>query len=253
MFKLITATWGHSEQYHLHSTTLYRTFTKYNGSKDIVNFHFNRGHFNELEHKYHETFGTQSEFILYKIDLLREKVKSLDTKYVIFCDANDVTVTTTIDNNLFDLFDLDNKVVFSGERNDWPKDHMVAHWPNYKGYNEWDRANRMFLNSGVQLAKKEVYLALLDSCVQEVWENKLTGYGGDQGVFTWHYNMNNCPAIQLDTACNFALSTYDSDITQYYCYKDRVINSKTGTKPIFIHDNGSNYGGKMFAKNFGLV
>jgi hypothetical protein len=253
MFKVISATWNHSPSYNIHNTTLYKTFCRYNPSKDIVNIHFDRGHFNEIEHKYHSTLGTQGEFILYKVDLLRQKVAELDTDYIIFCDANDVTVTNTISNNLFDLFDLDNRVIFSGERNDWPKDYMTQEWPNYKGYNEWDKANRMFLNSGVQLAKKTKYLELLDACVEEVWQNKLQGYGGDQGVFTWHYNMNNCPAIQIDTACNFAISTYDSDINQYYRQKDKIISSKHGTAPLFIHDNGTNYGGKQFARNFNLI
>lgn len=251
MIKLITSTWGNGSSYNVENTVTYRTFAKYNNPENFVAFHFNRGNYYLEEVDYGSRMGVQAEYILYKIDLLREKVRDLETDYIIFCDANDVTCCGQIE-KCIDLFDLDNKIVFSAERNDWPKPDKVAGWENYRNYNEWDRHNRMYLNSGVQLAKKSKYLELLDSCMENFVQHNYQGAGGDQGAFTWHYNMIEEPKIQLDYANIFALSTYDSNIDDYCKNGDRIYSKKYGTSPYFIHDNGTNYGGQKFAARFGL-
>lgn len=251
MYSLITSTWSHSDSYNVENTILYKTFVRYNSPEKFINFHFNRGCFNQLEANYFQRMETQSEYILYKVDLLREKIKSLTSEYVVFCDANDVYCTSNLD-HIFNLFDLDKYVVFSSERNDWPKQHMISHWNNYRNYSDWDRSNRMFLNSGVQLAKKSKYLELLDSCMDKFVSTNPKGCGGDQGVFTWHYNMIDEPKILLDYANIFALSTYDSNIDDYYKINNKVYSKKYGTSPIFIHDSGANYGGQNFGIKFQL-
>jgi len=251
MIKVITATWSHTPSYNIEHTVTHRTYCKYNDPANFVNFHFGRGIYQQEETDYGTRLGKQAEFILYKIDLLREKVAQLDTDYIIFCDANDVTCTGKVD-NLPEMFDLDNRIVFSAERNDWPKQHMIAHWPEYRGYSPWDRVNMMYLNSGVQLAKKEKYLELLDSCMEKFVSKNIQGHGGDQGVFVWHYNMCDTPKITLDYANVFALSTYDSCAEDYYCQNNKIYSKKFGTSPVFIHDNGTNYGGQRFAQRFGI-
>jgi hypothetical protein len=252
MIKVITATWGHTHDYHIENTVTYRSFVKYNNPDNFVNFHFGRGVYHAEEIDYGTRLGIQAEFILYKIDLLRQKVRELETDYIIFCDANDVTCCGPIE-SVLGIFDLDNRVVFSAEKNDWPKEDKITHWENYRNYHPWDRQNRMFLNSGVQLAKKDKYLQLLDSCIDNFASKNIQGHGGDQGVFVWHYNMIEEPKIQLDYANVFALSTYDSCIDDYYRQGDRIYSRKFGTSPLFIHDNGTNYGGQKFATRFGLI
>jgi hypothetical protein len=252
MYKLITSTWGNTPNYSIENTITYRSFSKYNNPENFVTFYFNRGAYHVEEHEYNSRMGTQAEYILYKIDLLREKIRELDTEYLIFCDANDVYCTGTVD-HLFSLFDLDNYVVFSSERNDWPKDHMNAHWENYKNYSQYDRTNRMFLNSGVQLAKKSRYLEMLDNCMEKCVSLNLTGAGGDQGIYTYYYNMIDEPRIILDYANLCALSTYDSNINDYYEKNGKIYSKKYGTSPVFIHDSGMNYGGQKFGMKFNLL
>jgi len=252
MIKVITSTWGHTHDYNIPATVLYRSFVRYNNPDNLVNFHFGRGMYQEQEIDYGTRLGVQAEYILYKIDLLREKVRELDAEYIIFCDANDVCCCGPIEKTL-DLFDLENRVVFSAERNDWPKSDKIAHWENYRNYHPWDRQNKMYLNSGVQLAKKTKYLELLESCMENFVNKNIQGHGGDQGVFTWHYNMLDQPKIQLDYANIFALSTYDSYIEDYYRVGDRIYSTKFGTSPLFVHDSGTAFGGQRFASRFGLI
>jgi hypothetical protein len=252
MIKVITSTWGHTPQYNIENTITYRSFIKYNNPENFVNFYFGRGIYHAEEIDYGTRLGVQAEYILYKIDLLREKVEQLDTDYIIFCDANDVCCCGPIEKAL-DLFDLDNLIVFSAERNDWPKADKIAHWENYRNYHPWDRQNRMFLNSGVQLAKKSKYLELLNSCMENFVKHNIQGHGGDQGVFAWHYNMIDEPKIKLDYANIFALSTYDSTIDDYYRVEDKIYSKKFGTSPLFLNDNGSGYGGQRFAQRFMLA
>ena len=88
--------------------------------------------------------------------------------------------------------------------------------------------------------------------MKEIEVNNLQEHGGDQGIFTWHYNMNNNPRIQLDYANLLSLSTYDSNIEDYYKLGNRIYSKKYGTSPLFVHDSGSNYGGQKFAEKFNL-
>jgi hypothetical protein len=252
MIKVISTTWGNHGQNHYENTTVYRSFAKYNNPENFIILHFNRGLYNQEEHDYGTRLGQMAEYILYKIKLTKLEVEKLETDYVIFCDFNDVFCTGNID-HLPDLFDLKNNVVFSGERNDWPKADKKAVWPDYCDYRGFDAQNRYFLNSGVQLASKENYLKLLEACLKPFDEHNIQGHGGDQGVFTYHYNCHNEPRIVLDYAQVFAWSTYDSNYDDYYMQDNKIYYRPFGTSPIFIHDNGWNHGGKKFSQHFGLT
>lgn len=251
MIKIITSTWAHAPSYNIEHTILYRSVAKYNNPNIIENFHWDRGCNHDKENEYGSRLGKQAEYILYKVDLLRDKVHALETDYIIFCDANDVTCTGPVD-SIVNYFDLDKKIIFSAERNDWPKADMRSVWENYPDYKPWDRENRMFLNSGVMLAKKEKFVELLNACMTNFVEKNIQGHGGDQGVFTHHYNTCNDPEINLDYANILALSTYDSNVNDYYLHNNRIWSKKFGTAPLFVHDSGTNYGGQMFARKFGL-
>ena len=251
MIKLVTCTWGHSNSFPIESTMLYQSFVNRNPVENFVHFHYNRGAYYAEEQKYLARMGTQAEYILFKIELLKSSVENLETDYLVFADATDVFCTDNID-HLPKLFDLEKYIVFSAERNDWPKQNMITHWENYVGYRNDDLANRTFLNSGVQLAKKEKYLELLNSCLGRFCVHNVTGHGGDQGVYTWHYNTQEEPKIILDYAKVFAWSTYDSNIEEFHKSGNKVFCNKYGTAPLFIHDNGTNYGGQKFVARFGL-
>lgn len=252
MIKLISTSWGHHAANHYEHTNLYRTFVKHNSPENFVNIHFNRGSHQDLEHEYGSRLGQMSEYILYKVALTKNEVEKLDTDYVIFCDFNDVFCTGNVD-HLPHVFDLKNKVVFSGERNDWPKADKKITWPDYCDYRGFDSQNRYFLNSGVQLASKENYIKLLENALDPFLCHNIQGHGGDQGVFTYHYNCKRDPEIVLDYAHVFAWSTYDSNYDDYYVSDNRIYTKQYGTAPLFIHDNGSNYGGKKFVQHFGLT
>jgi hypothetical protein len=251
MIKLVTCTWGHSNSFPIESTMLYQSFVNRNPVENFVHFHYNRGAYYLEEQQYLQRMGVQAEYIMFKIELLRKSVAELETDYLIFADATDVFCTDSIE-HLPKIFDLDKNIYFSAERNDWPKANMITHWENYINYGPEDRANRTFLNSGVQLAKKEKYLELLDSCLARFCVHNVTGHGGDQGVFAWHYNMVPEPRIMLDYSMAFAWSTYDSNPDEFYGKNNKVYCAKTGISPVFIHDNGTNYGGQKFVSRFGL-
>jgi len=251
MIKLVTCTWGYSDTFPIQGTVLYRSFIRNNPEENFVHFHYNRGAYYAEEQQYLTRMGTQAEYILFKIELLKKSVEELETDYLVFADATDVFCTDNIE-HLPKVFDLEKHIVFSGERNDWPKQNMISHWENYPGYKQHDLANRTFLNSGVQLAKKEKYLELLNSCLEKFCVHNITGHGGDQGVYTWHYNTQEEPKIILDYSKSFAWSTYDSNIEEFYKTGNKVACKNFGTTPVFIHDNGTNYGGQRFASRFGL-
>lgn len=251
MIKLITTTWGHHDCNAYQHTPLYRSYIKHNDPENFVNIHFNRGNFYAEEAQYASELGQMSEYILYKVCMTAQEVAKLETDYVIFCDFNDVFCTGNVD-FLPSLFDLKNKVVFSAERNDWPKQDKKIGWPEYTDYLHFDSYNRFFLNSGVQLASKENYIQLLTNSLEPFLQHKIQGHGGDQGVFTYHYNCKREPQIVLDYAHVFAWSTYDSNYDDYYVENNRIYNKTFGTCPLFIHDNGTNYGGKRFVQHFNL-
>jgi hypothetical protein len=251
MIKLVTCTWGYTPSYPIEQSMLYKSYTKHNPPENFAHFHYNRGAFYAEEQAYLQRMGTQAEYIMFKIELLKKSVEELETDYLVFADATDVFCTGNI-SHLPNLFDLEKYVVFSAERNDWPKQNMISHWENYAGYKQHDRENRYFLNSGVQLAKKEKYIQLLRSCLERFCVHNVKGHGGDQGVFTWHYNTQEEPKIILDYAKVFAWSTYDSNQVDYHESNKRLVCNQYGTCPLFIHDNGTNYGGQRFVQKFNL-
>jgi hypothetical protein len=252
MIKIISTTWGHHDSNAYQGSMLYRSFVKHNNPDNFINIHFNRGSFHSEEHDYGSRLGQMSEYILYKIHLTKQEVEKIDTEFIIFCDYNDVFCTGNVE-HLPSIFDLDNNVIFSAERNDWPKADKKSVWPDYCDYAGFDLHNRFFLNSGVQLASKENYLRLLENCLEPFNCHNIQGHGGDQGVFTYHYNCHREPRIVLDYAHVFAWSTYDSNYEDYYVKDNKIYNKLFGTAPLFIHDNGSNYGGKKFRSHFNLI
>ena len=236
--KLLTLTWGHTEDFDISKTSLYQSFKKYNPEKEIIHHHFNRGLYWELERQYQETYGVESEYLLYKITFLLEKAKQIDSDYVIFCDANDVACFTDID-DLPNQFDLENFIIVGHEKNMWPPLDRKVTWPDYVDYDENHMTNRTFLNSGMILAKTQKYVELLQSLVDNVLPTKIPTFNNDQGAFTYYYNKGFHPIIKLDFDSLFVVNTYSRNTNEYRLEDERLISNSTGIKPYFLHDNGN--------------
>ena len=250
--KLLTLTWGHTEDFDISKTSLYQSFKKYNPEKEIIHHHFNRGLYWELERQYQEIYGVESEYLLYKITFLLEKAKQIDSDYVIFCDANDVACFTDID-DLPNQFDLENFIIVGHEKNMWPPLDRKLTWPDYVDYDENHMTNRTFLNSGMILAKTQKYVELLQSLVDNVLSTKIPTFNNDQGVFTYYYNKGFHPIIKLDFDSLFVVNTYSRNTNEYRLEDERLISNSTGIKPYFLHDNGWNHGSPRYHNHFNLV
>jgi FkbM family methyltransferase len=249
--KVITVTWSHNETYDIKKTTLYKSFKKFNPSKDIIHHHFNRGHYWREESEFAQKFGRESEYLLYKIHLWRDVVRNIDADYIIFCDANDVVCLSSVD-SLIGEFDLDNFIIAGHEKNQWPTPEAKQTWPDYNDYNIYDTQERKFLNSGMILAKKDMYVSMLDSMVDNVMSKGITTFNNDQGVYTYYYNTGVFPKLKLDYSNKFTVNTFSRSHDEYYLENGRLISKKNGTSPVFVHDNGWNHGSPKFLNHFEL-
>jgi len=243
MITLLTLSWGNLPQNPTNSPTV-RTWNRWNPKLPVVHSHFNRGDYWQQEKTYADKFDLQSEYLLYKVDLIRQTAALIDTEFTIMADFNDVYTTGPVD-HLPALFDLDRAAVFSSERNRYPKTPTPAY-----EYSPFDVSHSWFLNSGVILAKTSVLKQLLDKAVEVYVNSEKRISGGDQGLFTQYYNAGVQPLIQLDYANLVSLSTYDSSYDDYYTKNNRIYSKRFNTSPVFIHDNGSNYGGRKFIEYF---
>lgn len=248
---LITVTWSHNDTFDIENTSLYKSFKKFNPKKDFYHFHFNRNHYQQLESEFNTKFGQESEYLLYKIQMLLEKVKDIETDYFIFCDANDVVCLSNVD-YLIDLFDLDNYIILGHEKNIWPSLEKQRSWPGYEEYRERDFKMDTYLNGGMFLSRKDKYIEMLQSLIDNVFSTNINNFHNDQGVYIYHYNKLMKPEMKLDYASIFALNTYLRSKDDFYEHENRLVCKETGVKPCFIHDNGWNYGSPRYHDHFNL-
>lgn len=249
--KLVTTTWSNEETFPIEETSLYRSFVKFNSKDNFVHYHFNRGHHMPLESEFYQRFDTQSDYILYKIYLLLAKVMLLDADYIVFCDANDVTCLRNID-YLPSLYDLNNNVIFGTEKNQWPVPEKRLAWPDYQDYSDYNKNNQFYLNSGVILAKKDMYVRLMMNVIDRVLPKNLKTFCSDQGVYTWHYTNEGSPGIKLDTSGILAVNTFTRSVDEYYMQNNTLYSKKTGVTPCFVHDNGWDHGSPRYNYAFEL-
>jgi len=236
MVKLITATWSFEKQFNISTTPLYKSFIKHNDKNKLFHIHFDRNNYKQLELEFTNRFDTQSEYILYKIFLLKDIIKTINSDYIIFCDANDVVCLGNID----DVIKTDDYALMSAEANEWPSSRG-----DFGGleYTAVELKNKQFLNSGLLLANKQIYFDLLNSMIDNILPTNIKSFGGDQGVFTYHYLAKNTPAIVLDKQNMLFLSTFSRHAEDFQNYKF----------PMFVHDNGWNWGSPRFIEKFELI
>jgi FkbM family methyltransferase len=249
---LLTCTWNNEDCFEIEKTSLYRSFKRFNPEKEIVHRHFNRGKYHGLEGQFYERFGQESEYILYKIFLMIEEAKKVKSKYVLFCDANDVTCLSSV-SRLDGVFDLDRFVICGHEKNQWPTPETKASWPRYQDYSEKDTLGETYLNSGMILARSDKYAEMLQSMADNVLSLNINNFKNDQGVFTYYYNSQFEPRIKLDYSSVFALNTFKRLKEDFYLDSSgALVSNDTGVRPCFVHDNGWNHGSPRFHNAFEL-
>lgn len=244
--KLLSITWSYESEFDYKNTILYKSFIKHNNENDFVNVHFNRNDYIDLEKEYENYYGYQFEFILYKIKLFKDKLKDIEDNIIVYCDTNDVVCLDNINN-----LDYNGGIIFSSEKNKYPSDN--SSWSPISSYPEWNINNSIFLNSGLILTTKKLYLELLNKIIKDVLPLKYKNFGGDQGVYTYYFINNFLPKISIDKNCQHFLSTYLTSENWFENKNGRIINKLTNTKPMFVHDNGWNYGSPKIIEKFKLI
>jgi hypothetical protein len=231
MVKLVTVTWSFDDERDIRDTFLYESFIKKNDQRNLYHVHFNRNNYKELEVEFSSRFGKQHDYILYKIFLLRDMIQNIDSEYIIFCDAND----TVCLGDITQINPIQDYVLLSAEANKWPPTLGIEYSAN-------DIENKHFLNSGLIFSSKILYLELLNSMIDKILPMNKNSFGGDQGVFAYHYLTKSNPTIVLDKENTLFLSTFSRDFKQFVDYEF----------PMFVHDNGWNWGSPRFIEKFKL-
>jgi hypothetical protein len=95
-----------------------------------------------------------------KITLAKEFLKSVGTKFVLFCDSSDVFVVNRLDRLIVEFEKENCEACFNAEKKNWPHDlskHIV------------DFENKihpgMYLNAGVWMAYTDFAKIVLDACI----------------------------------------------------------------------------------------
>jgi len=245
--KVLLITWSYDDNYPVLDSLIYKSLNKLNLTDRIVHIHYNRNNYNDLESIFRDRFQTQYEYILYKIFLLRDKISKINFDKFIYCDTNDVVCVKS-----FDELETIDETIFSNEIHRYPNN--TNNWFPINDYSLNDLSSYNFLNSGVFVSNKKDYLLLLEELINNVIILDYKNFGGDQGVFTYHYINNLNPKIKLDNDCRFFLSTYLRDKNDFELTDKKTIKHKYKlTEPFFIHDNGLNYGSPKFIEFFNLI
>jgi FkbM family methyltransferase len=249
---LVTVTWNHADSFDIEKTTLFKSFRRFNPHIKFHHFHFNRGLFHVLESEYHQRFDQQSDYILYKIHMLKQKLEEVDAQYIIFCDANDVVCLGNVD-HLPQIFDLENDVIVGAEKNQWPVPERKLNWPGFIDYSGFDAENNFFVNSGMVLAKKQNFIAMLQSMEDNILSKNIKDFMNDQAIYTWHYTAKHTPLIKLDYNTEFTVNTFKRSTNEFTKNDEqRIVSNANGSKPCFVHDNGWNHGSPRFLNHFEL-
>jgi hypothetical protein len=250
MIKLLLVTWSYEDYYDLKNTFIYKSFIINNSENLIHHVHFNRNNYQELEKEFNLKFGFQYEYILYKIFLLKKKITDIESEYLIYSDTNDVVCLGNIQEINLDVI---NKVIFSSESHMYPSQNELIKWGSTKQYPEEDIKNKKFLNSGLYIGKKENIINMMSFCINEVLPLEYKNFGGDQGIYIYTHLNNYDLFIELDDNFNMFLSTYLRSENDFIKENNKLKNRVKSTYPLFVHDNGWNYGSPRFIEKFNLI
>ena len=243
--KIFTCTWSYDDITFYKESLLYKSFIKNNNEKDIINIHYNRNKFASQEKEFSDIYGHQHEYLLYKIQLLRDKLKEVEEDILIYADTNDVVCLKNI--NEISFPSLSNKILFSSEIHQYPNECNITDWPIYT-YKE-----RCYLNSGLFVGLTSNIIKLLEYSINNILPLNHRNFGGDQGIYTYNYLNKSDTNIFLDKTSEYFLSTYHRAQNTYRKINNTLINVLDNTSPAFIHDNGWNYGSPKFIEHFSLL
>lgn len=235
MNKLLTITWSYNDKFPIKETFLFKSFIKNNKEADFIHIHFNRNNYKRLEEEFNSKYGFQYEYLLYKIFLALDFIRTIDAENIIFCDANDTVCLGSIEN----IVSRQN-ILFSSEINQYPS--SLGDWGGLD-YSQEDRNNKWFLNAGLFISTKVNYILLLESVIKNIFPKNLKSFGGDQGVFLFHYLSNSNPKIELDKSNSLFFCSFSRDYNAF----------KREDFPQFVHDNGWNWGSPRFIEKFSLI
>jgi hypothetical protein len=235
MVKLITTTWSYEDSYDIKNTFLYKSFIKNNPPSNFIHIHYNRNNYIELENEFIAKYDYQYEYLLYKIFLTKDKIKDIDADYLIFSDTSDVVCLGDIN-----TIEPPNSILMSSEINQYPS--SMGDWGGLE-YSSDEILNRHFLNSGLYITSKQNYIDLLNSIIENIFPKNLKSFKGDQGVFIYHYLSKYQPEIILDKENKLFFSTFSKDHNNFLNYKF----------PMFVHDNGWDWGSPRFIEKFNLI
>jgi len=233
--KLISITWSNNDLSSYQDSFLYRSFIKYNDKELFLNFHFNTNNDYDILKQYYDRFRYQYEYIYYKIVVLNNILKSLTYDIYIVADTTDVICLGSLN----EIAIPNNSVLFSSE---------LHQYPNLNEWNRYQTPDAKFLNSGIFASNRDTLMFLLNYCIKSILPLNYHNFGGDQGVYTYAYLNSNL--ITLDD--QYFLSTYCRKTSDYFLLDNRVID-RDNNKPLFIHDNGWNYGSPKFIEHFNLI
>ncbi len=249
---LLTITWSYESSFNIENTTLYKSFKHFNPTTQFKHIHFDRRLFEKEETEFNQRFGTESEYILYKIVLLKKTLREINTDYVIFCDANDVVCLSNI-KHLFHVFNLEHDIIVGAEKNQWPIPERKLGWSGFVDYTGVDAKNHFYVNSGMILAKTINFIKMLESMETNILTTNIKNFINDQAIYTWHYTAKHLPLIKLDYDSIFVVNTFKRSTEEYYLdNKQNLVSKLTGKSPCFVHDNGWNYGSPRFITYFEL-
>jgi hypothetical protein len=82
---------------------------------------------------------------------------------------------------------------------------------------------------------------------------KYKNFGGDQGIYTYYYINDLSPKIFLDELSQYFVSTYLTSKDWFSKENNKIRCKINNTTPIFIHDNGWNYGSPRIIEGFNLI
>ena len=233
--KVLAITWNNEDTFDLESTYLYQSFIKHNNPEDIINIHFNRNQYADLEKDFESKYGYQYEFLLYRLYLVLDKIRDMPYTHFIVSDTTDVVCLGDIK-----TIKAGKGILFSSEANRYP--WSMGDW-GVPEYSEQEQAEKTYINGGLFLADKGGYIDLLNAIRQHIFPKNLKSLGGDQGVFAYHYLSKLNPQITLDKENKLFLCTYDRNAADFVDYEF----------PMFVHDNGWNWGSPKFIHKFNLI
>lgn len=156
------------------------------------------------------------------IETYKFLLKNPDITSFVFVDAHDVVVLGSPEE-----FE-ENKYMFpfttvSCEKACWPNADLAGDYPS-RDVGEWK-----YLNSGLYYSESYEFIKLFDS-------NPPKYHDDDQLWFTEMYLSGG--HIIRDYNCNLFQSYSHIHDGDFEYTRDRLINLKTGTTPIFVHGNG---------------